>query len=745
MLKSWIEQKKFMNNSSRYKMKDVEHFLDETYTKMDNIPGLKTALFPHQKTVIRAMIDLENTREFELYQPKTIYDKTIKDTFITKVSAGVLSEAVGSGKTIDILSVILLQKHPKIYPDISSLILNKNITCSTSKIKYSCIIRKKFRRILKPTIVFVGVSVVNQWINAIKTFTSLKYIAIFDVRGLQKLINMIVDKSINEYDIVIIKNGKVSRCITFPDDVIVEDKNLNKSNISIYNTIANMRKYSWTRVVIDDFDTIKLPYNAGIVNGLFTWYISSTRKSIVNREINNTQFKTTSDMLMYSNYNCANIMNNPILFYNLNIRNTPKFVEETNNIDSAKFYVYLFDNPNDQYMGFLNLLGSNDAREVMEMLNGDAIETAAEKIGIKTNKVADIFQIMMGKQYDLYRKSVNVLEFINEVEPMQGNRLPMSHNTDLEDTYKKSDLFIRREIKYNYPNLKNLLDTTKEEYTEIKQRTGISIERVKNNIKEGDCPICMGELNDEDEEILIIKCCGIILCGVCCFGTVFPKNSTLGQCSNCRTKLTLYDLIYLNKGFDLTKIVNEDEDEDEDEIQEVNEPVAIIKPIDKITAVINIINGITIPEKKRVDVSIPNLMKGNKILPAATYHKVLIFANFEETLKKTVKRLIDENIKFWKLSGTHSEINRTQEKFNNCEETCALVINSMSHCSGLNLQSATDLIFLHKIIDVNTETQVIGRGQRLGRLSTLNVYYLLYNNEYAWMTSSNNMREIDDV
>ena len=50
----------------------------------------------------------------------------------------------------------------------------------------------------------------------------------------------------------------------------------------------------------------------------------------------------------------------------------------------------------------------------------------------------------------------------------------------------------------------------------------------------------------------------------------------------------------------------------------------------------------------------------------------------------------------------------------------------MKHCSGLNLQTATDLIFAHKIIDPNIETQVIGRGQRLGRTTTLKVHFMFY-------------------
>ena len=110
-------------------------------------------------------------------------------------------------------------------------------------------------------------------------------------------------------------------------------------------------------------------------------------------------------------------------------------------------------------------MGNSEANEVMEMLNGDAIETAAERLGIKTNSVADVFQLMLGKEYDRYKKSVDVLGFIEEVEPMQGRRTPMSQNPDENDTYKKSDLFERREILYNYPNLRGLLEETKEEYT----------------------------------------------------------------------------------------------------------------------------------------------------------------------------------------------------------------------------------------------------------------------------------------
>jgi hypothetical protein len=736
-MNSWIHEEKYMKTRKMklHEKYEVEYLLDETYTKIDNVPGLKTSLYPHQKTVIKAMIDLEMNRELDIQEYKS--NKSNNEVYNLKISAGVLSEAVGSGKTIDILSVILLQKHPLIYPDISELNLSSSGT-KYGNFTFSNCIRKKLYYKLKPNIIFVGVGVVNQWINAIKKFTSLKYFVVVDVKCLQQLINCMYDNSINCYDIIIVKNGRVSRPIIFPPNIIIENKNLHNSNIPIYNIIANMRKFCWCRVIIDDFDTIKLPYNAGIVNGLFTWYISSTKKNVVKKYIYNNQFKKTSEMIVYSNYNCSNIMNNRILFYNLNIKNNNDFVSKTSNINSVKFYSYIFDNPNNQYMGFLSVMGDS-AHEIMEMLNSDAIETAAEKIGIKTDKIADIFQHVLGNQYKLYKKSVDVLDFIESQS--NRNRIHMSQNPDPDDTYKKSDLFIQREIKYNYNNIKSLLESTKDEYMEIKKKTGISLERVKNNIKDGECPICCSDLCDE-EEIIIIKCCGVIVCGLCCFSTIFKKLSS-GQCSNCRSELNLHDLIYLNKNFDLNRIIDEHHDEEqiETKCEEKNE---IETPITKISCIIDIINGEKIDTRKRIDVNIPNLMKGTNILPEVSYNKVLIFANYDETIKKIVLSLTTDKIKFWSLCGSYKAINKTQELFNACNEPCALVINSLNHCAGLNLQTATDIIFIHKIIDRDIETQVIGRGQRLGRTSTLNVHYMLYENEYNWMTNSNSICEIND-
>lgn len=701
------------------------NLLDETFEKIEIVDGLKTSLFPHQKTVIKAMLDLERTKEITI--------STVSSTIKVYTNAGVLSEAVGSGKTIDLLSLILLNK-PRREPDYSYISL---FSPDREYISHESMIRKTFSNILNPTIVFAGVSVVNQWLNAIKTFTNLKAYAVLDVKHLQKLLDMIETRQINQYDIIIVKNGKITRPVKLPHGVTLEFKNTNTINY-IYNVITNMRSYCWTRCIVDDMDTIHLPHNAGIINSLFTWYVSATTKVMKISNITNRQFKTTADFLLHSDYSCSNVLKNTTLFYNLNIRNKEEFVSATNNISYPKFFAYVFSNPNNMYIGLLSTINSEEAREITEMLNGDAIDTAADRLGIKTNRVADIFERMLGDKYTKYKKSVSVLTYIEEIEPLQGNRASMNENPDEQDTYTKKDLINGREIKYNYPNLKSIIENTKSEYMEIKRESSFAIERVKTNIKAGECPICIGDLVDDD--IVIAKCCGTIICGLCCFGTIFNKNNTRGQCSNCRAILNYTNLIYLNSEFDLSKIVEEVFEESEEPEPDEKKEIHIAR--NKNMAIIDIIKGTKPKGQICIDISINNLMKGTCVLPDNKFNKVLIFANYEETLNSIIKDLKSAKIDYWKLGGSHSEINKIVELFTNCNNACVLIINSTKHCAGLNLQTATDLIFAHKIIDPNVETQVIGRGQRLGRTSCLKIHYILYDNEYKSMKLSGLIREI---
>lgn len=56
------------------------------------------------------------------------------------------------------------------------------------------------------------------------------------------------------------------------------------------------------------------------------------------------------------------------------------------------------------------------------------------------------------------------------------------------------------------------------------------------------------------------------------------------------------------------------------------------------------------------------------------------------------------------------------------------MLNAEFFGAGMNLQMTTDLVMFHRF-KPEMEEQIVGRAQRLGRKESLNVYYLLHDNE----------------
>jgi hypothetical protein len=601
-------------------------------------------------------------------------------------------------------------------------------------------ILKKYSNFFSPTLVFVGISVMKQWKRAIEEFTTLKAFIVNTVYELRTLLVMMASGDINKYDIILVKNGQITVEIDLPMGLEIEKKNKVKHPY-FYNILSNFRQHCWARVVVDDFDTIKLPHNASIVNALFTWYVSSTRHPMHFVISEREDIYSAEDYLTKSNYGCAGIMSNEILFRILNVRNNREYIKDTTNIPNPKYWYAVFQNPNNRYISVLNGMGEEETNRIVEMLNGDAINAAAEAAGIKTNSVANIFEKILGEKFSAYRFAGDLLAFIEHCKETEEDRLPMEQNPDVNDRYTKKHLLAFKEIEYKYPGVNTLLKDTEVEYTGIKERSGIAIQRVKDNIKTGRCPICRDDLNSVDDAA-ITKCCGTVFCGNCAIEGQNLKNryqKLKGRCANCRAEITIKDLIYM-ENFDLEKIEKE-EFEDEEEKVDIKK-VAVKRELTKYTAITDIINGQPVSNAKRIDMHIPNMMKGKGKLPESAIRKVLIFANYEETLQKIAAELEEQKIHYWRLMGSAAEIDRTATDFNKCETTCAMIINSAKHCSGLNLQTATDLIFAHFMIDGAIESQVAGRGHRLGRKSPLNIWYLVYDNEITQIKNKHNMREM---
>lgn len=108
--------------------------------------------------------------------------------------------------------------------------------------------------------------------------------------------------------------------------------------------------------------------------------------------------------------------------------------------------------------------------------------------------------------------------------------------------------------------------------------------------------------------------------------------------------------------------------------------------------------------------------------------KILIFSSYDNTFTQLIPILSKLNINYDYIKGNGNQINSIIKKYKT-GDLDVLLVNTRNYGSGMNLENTSDIIMFHKF-DTQLENQVIGRAYRMGRMQSLNVYYLLHENEY---------------
>ena len=205
-----------------------------------------------------------------------------------------------------------------------------------------------------------------------------------------------------------------------------------------------------------------------------------------------------------------------------------------------------------------------------------------------------------------------------------------------------------------------------------------SIDHIVQRIQlDNTCPICHDNLN---EPICSVICCGNLFCMDCL--TSYFTHAKREDCPCCRTKI----------GF----------------------------------------KGITIVSDKSLDAPLEKKGKSKdelfrELIQENTNKKWLVFSSFDNTFESLKKSLDQLNITYSQICGTSSHIQRVIEDFKD-GKIRVLMLNAIHFGMGLNLEMATDLLIYHEL-QTNIEHQVIGRAQRPGRVSPLNVHLFCHQNE----------------
>jgi SNF2 family DNA or RNA helicase len=229
-----------------------------------------------------------------------------------------------------------------------------------------------------------------------------------------------------------------------------------------------------------------------------------------------------------------------------------------------------------------------------------------------------------------------------------------------------------------------------EHWNKKKQDVELKVSNIQERIKDNKtCIICYDSLLKKT----IVPCCN----NAYCFKCINIWMSQNKACPFCRKALTTRDYYVVDEAANASTSTTTPDEDFSKQLHENNEKLH---------------NMEIILEQNRTSDS-----------------KYLIFSSYENSFDGIQTMLKKLDIKYAFLKGNMYHINNTVEKYKK-GSVQVLLVNTRSYGSGLNLENTTDVIMFHKF-DTEIEKQVIGRAQRYGRSSRLNVWYLLYANEFA--------------
>ena len=261
-------------------------------------------------------------------------------------------------------------------------------------------------------------------------------------------------------------------------------------------------------------------------------------------------------------------------------------------------------------------------------------------------------------------------------------------NKKIEIDAEKMMIYNKEEKDKKISFLENQLIKLETKYEDIKK----SIYELNNDY----CPVCLDSLTKP----VLVSCCNKCFCFDCLAVSMGELHNN--RCPHCRQFISSSDL----------HIISENDSEKSKAKIKSNE----LK--DKLDVLIDII-------QKKKDGSF------------------LLFANYVETFNKIEKKFLEVGITFHILKGQSSTISKHINEYEN-KKVQVIMLNAQYFGAGMNLQTTTDLIIYHRFSN-EMEEQIIGRAQRYGRKGTLNVYYLLHDNENNSIKANFKFNNITDI
>jgi hypothetical protein len=627
--------------------------------------------------------------------------------------------------------------------------------------------------LLPVTIVAAASSIIIQWENNIKKFTNLKYFIINDVHALKKFDKMVNLTKIVDYDIILVKVGSVTKSYKTIHETVNNIETLGLSTRPIFDAIRSiLSNVKISRFIIDDFDVIKLTGNDYLINACFTWFISATRRQ---SNIKSMQYRN----MIPIERNILNNLESPAVSFTsddvlnnvFNIRCDSNYIDQHINTTNIIFRKIVVKGNKVKLLQNLNI-----SPEIIEMINGDAIGLAAQALGLEVNSIGELIQKIMKTHLTDITYSLKILDRINllfdTLAISKENTVKESISTENDDeeintgskinTIRKVIIltsdeeyqsFICGNQTYIDAKNKNIHISSlnenhiekvfilKDKMSEQYEKNSIIMNRMRDNIRENHCQCCTLPFEENECAYILGNCCQLIICQDCVTTSNYNQQKTfIKRCPNCSSELMFSDknsgLIKIGSDINLEDTMTDSIFKTDINIDSIDDSTNDSTANIKIKALSKLIEDNMQPINQSYCISdsitspyIYGLLVGKQDIPHVGINKILIFSLLTETTNLLAAELQIKRMQYQILHGTSAQKNKIINQFEHDNSNNILLVTATNDCAGMHMPFVSHIIFYHKIIDRNIESQIAARGQRIGRISNLEIISLLYENE----------------
>ena len=643
---------------------------------------IKIPLKSHQLSLVNAC------KLFEQKQYRKIPTQYTDREIELKSSVGIIGDNVGSGKTYVALSLIaegIIQNESDIetehhyYGKVQTIVTRKPIHINNLNID----------------IVVVPHNILTQWDDALKN-TTLKYMVYHKKAPILNLLEKFFSDEVKENEEFNSKNWKMFKYSSNLFDPQKLENTLNNYDVILVSSTKYVEfsdiigNYKVNRIIFDEADTINIASCPSVKNN-FTWFITSTYENLL--------YSRGRTLYVTSNGELSDVWQGSYVDY---YEQSNSRQVERSRITGISKTGYIRDTCyNIARLASTELMCSLVLKNHPDFVKSSFQLNEPRRFWIECDYDRRLFIVKDFVSGEVLSR-LSAGDIAGAIERIDCEKVSSNENLvdvvtrDISKNLHNAELELKMKYQIVFSSKKakeESIARAEEKVVELRSK----IDNIRDKVlKEDLCPVCY----DEVQNVTLTPCCNTKYCLECITMCSQKGNKA---CPFCRAPLNMKDLIILT---------------DEVNIGGGPAPKKLFK--DKIHAVKKIISDAKATQN-------PNF-------------KLLIFADYDASFDNLINTLSDFGLKYFTIKGTSNTISKNIANYksvdpHNPDKLDVLLLNS-NHCgSGINLENTTDLIIYHDMTDSKI-TQIIGRAQRPGRTSILNIWRLLHDYEIPNESSS---------